>query len=340
MTPGELATVQRVMAVRIPGFQGPLTAEKTALGQSNPTYVLTARSGRYVLRRKPPGTLLPSAHAVDREYRVLAALEGSAVPVPRVHLLCTDESLIGTMFYVMDFVPGRSFLDPRLPGLDPDQRAAVFDDMNRVLAALHSLDVAALGLGDYGRPGNYFARQAARWTGQYRATETETLPEMEALIAWIERHIPSDDGESGLVHGDWRIDNLRYAPEAPLVVAVLDWELSTLGHPLADLGAQIMQWRMPTGPAGRGLAGVDRAALGIPSDAAYVETYARRRGMAEPPDLTFPLAFAFFRMAAIVQGVKRRALDGNASNPGEALAMGALVPLFARTALAGLDHKD
>ncbi|HEU0221356.1 MAG TPA: phosphotransferase family protein [Paracoccaceae bacterium] len=329
----DIAAVERHLGAHLPGFRGPLAAEKTPTGQSNPTFILTSPSGRYVLRRKPPGQLLKSAHAVDREFRVISALQGSAVPVPRIHLLCEDESVIGSMFYVMAFVPGRTLMDPRTPGLSAEERSAVFDDMNRVLAALHSVDVAAVGLADFGRPGNYFARQTSRWTGQYRASETETLPEMEALIGWLEANMPADDGRVALVHGDWRIDNLRYHESQPKVAAVLDWELSTLGHPLADLGAQLMQWRMPAGEPLRGLEGVDRRALGIPSDRDYVETYAKRAGLATLPDLTFCLAFSFFRMGAILQGVKKRALDGNASNPEQGLKMGANVPLYARKAL-------
>ncbi|MEM9048495.1 MAG: phosphotransferase family protein [Pseudomonadota bacterium] len=321
------------LSAHLPGFAGPVTAEKTATGQSNPTFVLTAPSGRYVLRRKPPGTLLKSAHAVDREFRVIAALQGSAVPVPQALHLCTDDSVIGAMFYVMGFVPGRTFMDPRLPALSAEARTAAYDDMNRCLAALHAVDIAAAGLSDFGKPGSYFARQTGRWAGQYRASQTEAIPAMEETIAWLEANIPPDDGQVALVHGDWRIDNLRYAPETPHVVAVLDWELSTLGHPLADLGYQLMQWRMPPGEPGRGLEGVDRAALGIPTDAAYLEAYAARRGLSAIPDMTFCLAFSFFRMAAILQGVKKRALDGNASNPEAGLRLGSFVPLFAERAL-------
>jgi aminoglycoside phosphotransferase (APT) family kinase protein len=329
----DLAAVERFLAARLPGFRGPLEAEKTAIGQSNPTFVMTAGSGRLVLRRKPPGPLLKSAHAVEREYRVMAALAGSGVPVPKALLLCEDEGVIGSVFFVMEYLPGRTIMDPRVPGVAVEHRKALYDDMNRVLAALHSVDIAAAGLGDFGRPGNYFARQTSRWTGQYRASETETIPEIENVIAWLDAHMPAEDGRVALVHGDWRIDNLRFHETEPRIAGVLDWELSTLGHPLADLGAQLMQWRMPPGDPGRGLAGVDRAALGIPSDEEYVATYARRSGFGTVPDLTFCLAFSLFRMAAILQGVKKRGLDGNASNPEAAARMGAHVPLFAREAL-------
>lgn len=321
------------MAEHIPGFRGPISVEKFATGQSNPTFKLTAASGAYVLRRKPPGQLLKSAHAVDREFRVQSALAGTDVPVARMHALCEDESVIGSMFYVMDHVQGRSFVDPRLPDVSAPDRSAIFDDMNRVLAAIHSVDLSATGLNDYGPHGNYYQRQIDRWTKQYRATETEALPEMDALIQWLADNLPEDDGRVTLVHGDYRIDNLLFAPDRPTCVAVLDWELSTLGHPYADLAAVIMQWGLPPGDVGRGLAGVDRNQLGIPEDHAFVEAYCRRMGLPGIDRFGFYLAFTYFRMAAILQGVKRRALDGNASNPEKALELGAYVPAFAKGGL-------
>jgi aminoglycoside phosphotransferase (APT) family kinase protein len=332
----ELLPLERLvpyLEAHVTGFRGPARAEKTATGQSNPTFILTAESGKYVLRRKPPGQLLKSAHAVDREFRVISALAESEVPVPRAFHLCEDDSVIGAMFYVMDFVEGRNWVDPRCNDLDPDQRAAVYDSMNATLAAMHSIDISACGLSDFGKPGNYFERQLVRWTGQYRASETETIPRMEDLIGWLDANMPEDDGRVSLVHGDWRIDNLLFGPDLT-VSAVLDWELSTLGHPLADLGYQIMQWQMPPGDVGRGLMGIDRTALGIPSDAAYVDLYAQRMGLGDTPRMTFPVAFAFFRMAAILQGVKKRALDGNASDPEGGLRLGAYVPMFAEAAMA------
>lgn len=321
------------MAAHVPGFRGPISVEKFATGQSNPTFKLTAASGAYVLRRKPPGQLLKSAHAVDREFRVQRALAGTDVPVARMHALCEDESVIGSMFYVMDHVQGRSFVDPRLPDVSAPDRSAIFDDMNRVLAAIHSVDLSATGLNDYGPHGNYYQRQIDRWTKQYRATETEALPEMDALIDWLADNLPEDDGRVTLVHGDYRIDNLLFAPDRPTCVAVLDWELSTLGHPYADLAAVIMQWGLPPGDVGRGLAGVDRNQLGIPEDHAFVEAYCRRMGLPGIDRFGFYLAFTYFRMAAILQGVKRRALDGNASNPEKALELGAYVPAFAKGGL-------
>ena len=234
------------MSANVEGFHGPVEVEKTPTGQSNPTFILTASSGRYVLRRKPPGELLKSAHAVDREFRVQRALFGTGVPVPRVHVLCEDEDVIGSMFYVMDCVEGEVHFDPRLPDKSPEIRRAMFIDMNRVLAALHDVDYPAVGLGDFGRPGSYFARQYSRWSKQYFASETEKRPEVEELITWVGDNLPEDDGITTLVHGDYRLDNMIYGPDGK-IRAVLDWELATLGHPYSDLAYQCMQWRMPPG---------------------------------------------------------------------------------------------
>lgn len=319
--------------VHLPQLGTVKSARKTSQGQSNPTFVLESSGGTFILRRKPPGKLLKSAHAVEREFRVMTALDGHA-PVPKMYALCEDTDILGTAFFIMDYVEGRIFPDPALPDLSPDERAAIYDAMNAGLAGLHRLDADALGLSDYGKPGNYFARQLDRWTRQYRASETEQVAQMEDLITWLGEHLPADDGQVALVHGDWRIDNLVFAPKGCELVAILDWELSTLGHPLADLGAQLMQWAMPPGDVGRGLDGVDRKALGIPQDAEYVEAYAERAGLGDVPDMTYPVAFAFFRMGAILQGVKKRALDGNAANPEKAIELGAYVPLFAQKALA------
>lgn len=337
MTGLDRATLEAWLSAHLPGFAGPVEIEKFTGGQSNPTYRLTTPAGRYVLRRKPPGVLLKSAHAVEREFRVQRALAGSAVPVATVHLLCEDEAVIGSAFYVMEEVEGRIFDAPSLPGLSPPERGAIIDAMNRVLAAIHDVDLAAAGLGDYGPSGNYYRRQADRWTAQYRATATEDLPEMEALIAWIDAHMPKEDGERCLVHGDYRLDNLIFAPGAAEVRAVLDWELSTTGHPYADLAAVLMQWSMPATDEGRGLGGVDRAALGLWSDADFVARYCERRGIAPIGDFRFYLAFAHFRMAAILQGVRKRALDGNAADPERGLRLGAYVPEFAR---GGLDVAE
>ncbi|MDA5557958.1 phosphotransferase [Shimia sp. MMG029] len=329
----DTAAVARWLSDNLDGFSGPITATKFDIGQSNPTFKLDTPAGAYVLRRKPPGVLLKSAHAVDREFRVQKALADTDVPVAKMHLLCEDDAVIGSSFYVMDFVEGRSFDDPRLPGLSESDRAAVINEMGRVLAAIHSVDIDAVGLSDYGPEGNYFERQLGRWTKQYRASETETLPQMDELIDWLTTHLPADDGKRTLVHGDYRIDNMLFAKDRPEVVAVLDWELSTIGHPYADLAAVIMQWQMPPGHEGRGLAGVDRAALGLPSDEAFIAAYCQRVGLPGIKKFGFYLAFCFFRMAAIIQGVKKRALDGNASDPERAAKLGSFVPMFAQAGL-------
>ena len=327
------------LAAHVPGCDGPVTLEKFAQGQSNPTYLVRSglvRSGerRFVLRAKPPGPLLPSAHQVEREYRVMRALAGTGVPVPRVLALAGDDaSPIGRGFFVMAHVEGRIFFDPALPGMAPAERAAIYDAMNVVLARLHGVDPAAVGLADFGRPGGYFARQTARWAAQYRASVPEPLPAMERIMAWLEAHCPEDDGQVALVHGDWRLDNMIFHPDRPEVVAVLDWELSTLGHPLADLAYQCMQWRLPHTSGMRGLGGLDRAALGLPDEAAYVAAYAARRGWDGVPHWRFALVFAFFRLAAILAGVAARAEAGNASNPETARAYGRAVPELADMAV-------
>ena len=328
----DLARIEPWMTAHVPGFRGPVSVEKTPTGQSNPTFILTAASGRYVLRRKPPGTLLKSAHAVDREFRVQKALAGSDVPVARMHVLCEDEDVLGSMFYVMDCVEGEIHFDPTLPDKSSEHRRVMFDDMNRVLAALHDIDYAAVGLGEFGRPGSYFARQVGRWSKQYHASATDPRPEMDELIDWVGANIPEDDGITTLVHGDYRIDNMIYGEDGR-VRAVLDWELATLGHPYSDLAYQCMQWRMPQGMETRGFGDVDRTTLGIPSEQEYIDQYCERRGLSGIPIFDFALAFSFFRMAAIVQGVLKRGLDGSASNPEQALAMGEYVSVFARRGL-------
>ncbi|SPF77848.1 phosphotransferase family protein [Pseudoprimorskyibacter insulae] len=330
----DLARLEPWMAAHVPGYAGPIThVHKFDVGQSNPTFRLDTHGKRYVLRRKPPGVLLKSAHAVDREFRVQSALAGRVDFVTPMHALCMDDDVIGSAFYVMDFVEGRSFVDPTMPGLTPDQRGAILSEMARVLAAIHDVDLDASGLDDFGPPGNYYERQLARWVKQYRATETGTIADMDRLIDWLSANMPGDDGQRTLVHGDYRIDNMLFAPDGPQSRAVLDWELSTIGHPYADLAAVIMQWQLPPGTEGRGLAGVDRAALGLPSDAEFVADYCQRRGINGIENFGFYVAFAFFRMAAILQGVKKRALDGNASNPEKGLKLGEFVPRFAELGL-------
>jgi aminoglycoside phosphotransferase (APT) family kinase protein len=283
-------------------------------GQSNPTYLVRAGGKRYVLRRKPPGKLLPSAHAVDREYRVITALAQTDVPVARTRALCQDDSVIGTAFYIMDYVEGRIFWDPRLPGMSAAERRAVYDELNRVIAALHVVDYRAIGLGDYGKQGSYFARQIDRWTRQYRASETEKIEAMDNLIEWLPRHVPDDD-ETRIVHGDYRIDNVIYHPSEPRILAVLDWELSTLGHPLADFAYHCMTWRFTPGLF-RGLAGEDLPGLGIPTESEYVAAYCRRVGRERLPEREWEycIVFNMFRLAGILQGIMARALQGNASS--------------------------
>jgi aminoglycoside phosphotransferase (APT) family kinase protein len=302
------------LALNVAPLDGPLEIAQFKGGQSNPTYLLAAGRQRYVLRRKPPGKLLPSAHAVDREFRVIRALADTDVPVAKALALCEDEAVIGTAFYVMEYVSGRVFWDPQLPDLAPAERTLVHDEINRVIAALHRVDYVAVGLGDYGRPGEYIARQVARWSKQYQASETEKIEAMDRLIAWLPENIPVGD-ETRIVHGDYRIDNVIFHPTEPRILAVLDWELSTLGHPLADFAYHCMVWRIPPGTF-RGLGGLDLAALGIPSERDYVAAYCRRTGRdgIEPRDWEYYMAYNMFRIAAIAQGVMARALQGNASS--------------------------
>jgi aminoglycoside phosphotransferase (APT) family kinase protein len=293
----------------LPGFHPPCVIRQFQGGQSNPTYHLHTAGGDYVLRKKPGGTLLPSAHAVDREFRILTALQRSPVPVPRTHLLCTDASVIGTMFYVMDYLPGRVFADRLMPGLAPEARGAIHSDMSRVLAALHALDPASLGLSDFGHPGNYIARQIARWSKQYQAARLEAEPAMDHLLAWLTAQ-PAPPDETAIAHGDFRLGNLIIHPTEPRIVAVLDWELATLGHKLADLAYCCLPWHLP--PELMGIKG--QIIPGIPSEGDFVAAYCAAADRAVPPDLRYFLAFSLFRLAAIVAGVYRRALDGNAAD--------------------------
>jgi aminoglycoside phosphotransferase (APT) family kinase protein len=300
------------LRAHVTGFNGPLRVEQFQGGQSNPTYRVSAGDRSYVLRRKPPGSLLPSAHAVDREYRVMSALAGTGVPVARMIAQCENDAVIGTAFYLMEYVDGRILWDPTLPGMTAEARAAHYDELNRVLATLHQVDYAAAGLADFGKPGRYIERQIARWSKQYEAGGADRIASMDALIAWLPQHVPSGD-ETSVVHGDFRLDNVIFHPTEPQVLAVLDWELATLGHPLSDFAYQVMAWRLAPGEF-RGLKGADFAALGIPTEAEYVAAYCRRTDREGIPNLEFYLIFNMFRIAAILHGVLARALQGNAAS--------------------------
>ncbi len=300
------------MSAHVEEFRGPVEIEQFRGGQSNPTYRVKAASGLYVLRRKPPGKLLPSAHAVDREYRVIAALSGSGVPVPRAYALCLDDSVIGTAFYVMGYMEGRVFWDPALPALSKVERSAIYDAMNLVIARLHGIDYAAIGLAHFGKPGNYFMRQIDRWTRQYRASETDKIEAMDRLIEWLPQNVPPDD-QTAIVHGDYRLDNMIFHPTEPRVLAVLDWELSTLGNPLGDFAYHAMAWRLPP-QAFRGLGGADLAALGIPTEVEYRVAYCRRTGRDSIPHWDFYMAYNMFRLSAILQGIMGRVREGTAAS--------------------------
>jgi aminoglycoside phosphotransferase (APT) family kinase protein len=328
----DAARLEAFLAARLPGFKGPLSVRQFKGGQSNPTYLLETPARRYVLRRKPPGKLLPSAHAVDREFRVIGALHAQGFPVPEPISYCDDAEIAGTPFYVMGHIEGRVVWEPHMPDARRSERAQVYDAMNATLARLHSFDPAAIGLADFGRGENYVGRQVDRWSKQYRASETETIDEMEWLIGWLPENLPPPVPVR-LVHGDYRLDNIILAPSQPIIVAVLDWELCTLGDPLADLAYHLMQWDMPPSESGAGvgtLVGHDLAALGIPGRAAYVETYWRRTGLDPRPHLPTYLAYNFFRLAAILQGIVGRVREGTATSE-SAAAMAPLVrPLAAK----------
>jgi aminoglycoside phosphotransferase (APT) family kinase protein len=319
----DVASLERYLAASVTGFAGPLAVRQFKGGQSNPTYLLETPQRRYVLRRKPPGKLLPSAHAVDREYRVIRALHAQGFPVAEPLVYCADERVAGTPFYVMDFVDGRVFWEPQMLQVGPAERAAVYDSMNATVARLHGFDPAKIGLGDFGKGENYVARQVERWSKQYRASETEKIDAMERLIEWLPEHIPAA-GPVRLVHGDYRLDNLIIAPGRPQVIAVLDWELSTLGDPLADFSYHLMAWHMPHSESAAGtatLVGHDLKTLGIPSMSDYVDAYVARTGLDPRPHLPVYLAYNFFRIAALLQGIIGRVRDGTATSeyaPGKA----------------------
>ena len=321
------AAATRKMATNVEGFTGPLTVSQFKGGQSNPTYKLDAPSGAYVLRRKPPGKTLPGAHAVDREYRVMAALGREGFPVPRVHGLCEDESVIGTAFFVMDMVPGRIVWEAHFPGLEPSERAAHFDAMNATIAALHGFDPAAIGLADYGRAGSFVERQVARWSKQYETdVEAGRVVAMDLLTAWLRDHLPPDSGDARIVHGDFRCDNMIFAPSEARVAAVLDWELSTLGDPAADFVYHLLMYRMPAGLF-TGLAGLDLDDFGIPREEDYVASYCQRTGRDHLPNKDYLVVFNLFRLAAILHGIRGRLARGSASSEHAASVASGLEPL-------------
>ncbi len=310
------------LASRLEEFSGPLEVEMFKGGQSNPTYKLVTPSRSYVMRAKPGpvAKLLPSAHAVEREFAVMSALQGTDVPVPRMYVLCEDESVIGRAFYIMEYMEGRVLWDQALPGMTPAERGAIYDETNRVISALHTVPFAERGLAGYGKPGNYFERQIGRWSKQYLASVTRPIPEMDRLMEWLPAHIPAgarDEARTSIVHGDFRLDNLMLHPTEPRAIAVLDWELSTLGHPLADFSYHCMAWHIPPGTF-RGIGGLDHAALGIPTEAEYIRRYCERTGLATPEELAgdwnFYMAYNLFRLAAILQGIAKRVEAGTASS--------------------------
>lgn len=309
------------------GYAGPLTVSQFKGGQSNPTYLLETPGRRYVLRRKPPGELLSSAHAVDREYRVISALYAAGFPVPRPILLCSDEEIVGTMFYIMEFLDGRVVWDLDLPDLDPDERRQVYASLNETIARLHNYETSELGLADFGKPGNYFARQISRWSRQYQVSELDRIEPMHRLMTWLPENVPDDDSSS-VVHGDFRLDNVVLHAREPRVIGVLDWELSTIGHPIGDFTYHLMAWQMPeVGIGSTGLAGKDLDALGIPSEEAYVAAYCKRTGRDGISDRDFYSAYNFFRIAAILQGIAGRVRDGTAASAHAGKAASAVKPL-------------
>jgi len=322
--------LEEYMLSHVEGFRGPLAVRQFRGGQSNPTYLLESPSGRYVLRRKPPGKLLKSAHAVEREFRVISALYAADFPVPRPYVLCEDDAVVGTAFFIMEFVAGRIFWELDLPDSNPEERRAIYDHANRTIADLHNFDFEMIGLGDFGKPGNYFARQISRWSKQYQASETAVIPAMNELMDWLPGNIPEDDSAS-VVHGDFRLDNMVIHPTEPRVIAVLDWELSTIGHPVGDFTYHLMAWQMPqVGIGSTGLQGKDLAALGIPTEEEYVEAYCARTGREGGiANRDFYAAYNFFRIAAILQGIAGRVRDGTAASVHAERAAKAVAPLAA-----------
>jgi aminoglycoside phosphotransferase (APT) family kinase protein len=323
----EKRRLEAYLRAHMPGFDGPIAVRQFKGGQSNPTYLLESPSGKYVMRRKPPGKLLPSAHAVDREYRVISALYRAGFPVPKPYLLCDDENVAGTVFFIMAFVEGRIFWNLDLPGLDSGERAAIYDHLNQAIASLHNFDYEAIGLQDFGSPGNYFSRQISRWSRQYLSSETGRIDAMDRLMEWLPQNIP-DDESSSVVHGDYRLDNIILHPVEPRVIAVLDWELSTIGHPIGDFTYHLMAWQMPEiGIGSTGLKNKDLQRLGIPTEEEYVRSYCERTGREGIFNRDFYSAYNFFRIAAILQGIAGRVRDGTAASAHAQKAAKAVRPL-------------
>ena len=329
----DLQTLSKYLEHKLPHSNIIKTSKKFSTGQSNPTYLLETNEHKYVLRKQPPGKLLPSAHAVDREYRIMKALNNSEVPVPKMIHLCEDSSIIGTKFYLMEFIEGRIFWDPTLPEVNQEQRKEIYEETNRVLAALHQVDIKTSNLEDFGKTGNYFERQVNRWIRQYRAAETAEYTHVESLIVWLENNMPEDDGMVSVVHGDYRLYNMIFDQSHSKILAVLDWELSTLGHPFADLAYQCMNWYVPKVGITPGLADIDVSSLGIPTEKEYIENYCQKMNIDSIDNWSFYLAFGFFRLAGIAQGVYKRSLQGNASAD-NAKEIGAVVPILGKIAMS------
>tara|TARA_A100001011_G_scaffold373435_1_gene432843 strand:- start:78 stop:1121 length:1044 start_codon:yes stop_codon:yes gene_type:complete len=336
----DIEKVTKALAVRLPHIKGPWKYTKTSFGQSNPTFILTGKNSKLVLRKKPFGNLLNSAHMIEREFRVMSALKFTNVPVPKMYYLCEDEREIGTPYFVMEYVEGISFLDPRTFGLKFESRKKVYLENIKGLANLHKICPNKVGLSDFGKSGNYFLRQFSRWSVQYENSKTELIEPLENLIEWLGKNLPKvQEVSPRLVHGDWRIDNLIFDRNNYKLIGVFDWELSTLGDPRADLATQIMQWSMDVGEEGRGLNGVNRKKMGIPDDTEFLEEYSKFLNLDKVPNLHFAIPFCYFRMAAILQGVKKRALDGNASNPSKGLKMGDYINKYAIKGLQSIKQN-
>ncbi len=325
--------IDRIIKKKLPHFDGPWEVFKTKNGQSNPTYILKSKKKSLILRKKPSGILLKSAHLIEREFKILSSLQKTSLPVPKVYFLNEEVNEIGSSFYIMDYLDGITFTDPTIPDLENHQRKIIYETMNKGLADLHSICPEKIGLENYGKKGNYILRQLVRWTEQYEFSKTENILEMDRLINWLFDNLPSFQNVSRIVHGDWRIDNLIFDKKTFKLIGIIDWELSTLGDPVIDLATQLMQWNMPFGDELRGLKGINRKKFGLPSDRDYIDLYLNNRNLNEIPNLKYCIIFSFFRMASILQGVRKRSLEGNASNPEKGIKISSHVKLYAKAAL-------